>query len=294
MITRRAALLGLSAVSAGSAAPSYRIIDPHIHVWKKDPVYPWAEGVTPPQDDQTPEMMISNLRSNGVEMAVIIQVRYYLFDNSYVRDVVKKYPRYFIGVCRVNPTDPAAPDHLSRLVKEEKFQGVRLSPNGTPPGEWITDAALMKPLWKRCQDLKVPMTILSPITNIPHVAKLVEQFPDLTVVIDHMADTPLDQPEQFSHLLELARYPKVFVKTSHTWLLSKQNYPWADAQVYVKKLYDQFGPKRLMWASDWPMCESKTTYGSTLSSVRDDMKFLNEDDKGWILGKTAERVWKLR
>lgn len=293
-MTRRDALAGLAAITVVSAAPEYRIIDPHVHIWKNDPAYPWAPGITPPKDDQTPDMLIANMRSSGVEQAVIIQVRYYMFDNRYVRDTVEKYPRYFIGVCRVDPRDPAAPDHLSKLVKEEKFQGVRISPNGTPAGEWITDMSLMQPLWKRCQDLKIPMTVLSPITNIPSVAKLVEKFPDLTVVIDHMADTPLDQPQELNHLLALARYPKVFVKISHTWALSKQNYPWTDAHSHVKRLYEAFGPKRLMWASDWPMSEQKTTYSSTLSSVRDDMKFLNDDDRSWILGKTAERVWKLR
>lgn len=283
-----------AAATSAIAAPKYRIVESHVHVWKNDPRYPWAKGVEPPKEDRTPEMLIANMKANGVEQTVIIQVRYYMFDNSYVRDTIDKYSRYFVGVCRVDPRDPGAPDHLSKLVKEDKFQGVRLSPNGTPPGDWITNQTLMEPLWKRCHDLKVPMTVLSPIENIPHVEKLIEKFPDLTVVIDHMADCPVDQPKELDKLLALARYPKVFVKISHTWSLSKEGYPWLDAQEHVKRLHAQFGPKRLMWGSDWPMCEPKTTYESTLSVVRDDMKFLNDEDKQWMLGKTVERVWKFR
>ena len=49
---------------------------------------------------------------------------------------------------------------------------------------------------------------------------LIEANPDLQVVIDHMADSPLDQPEKLELLLALARYPKVFVKISHMWSLS--------------------------------------------------------------------------
>ncbi len=293
MITRRDVCGALAGARLVSAAPSYRIVDSHVHIWVNDPAYPWTEGVTPPTDDQPPEKLISNMRANGVEKAVVIQVFYHMFDNSYVRHLTEKFPRYFIGICRVDPRNPEAPDHLSRLVKEEKFQGVRLSPNGTPPGNWLMNMSLMLPLWKRCRDLKVPMTILSPIENIPHVGKLIEKFPDLTVVIDHMADTPLDQAEKLNDLLALARYPKVSVKISHTWLLSKERYPWMDAQQHVRRLYDGFGPRRLLWGSDWPMSERNTTYASTLSSVRDDMKFLNEDDKAWILGKNAERIWKL-
>ena len=46
-----------------------------------------------------------------------------------------------------------------------------------------------------------------------------------------------------------------------------------------------------MWGTDWPVCEKWTTYRETLSAVRDDMKFLNEEDKTWILSKTVEQVW---
>jgi predicted TIM-barrel fold metal-dependent hydrolase len=46
-----------------------------------------------------------------------------------------------------------------------------------------------------------------------------------------------------------------------------------------------------MWATDWPISEASTTYARTLSVVRDEMKFLNDEDKRWILSQTIERVW---
>jgi predicted TIM-barrel fold metal-dependent hydrolase len=91
--------------------------------------------------------------------------------------------------------------------------------------------------------------------------------------------------------VELRRYPKVFVKISHTWSLSRQDYPWLDSQLLVKRLYDTFGPQRLMWATDWPIAKDRANYGQRLTVVRDDMKFLNGDDKSWMLSKTVERVW---
>ena len=99
------------------------------------------------------------------------------------------------------------------------------------------------------------MTVLVPIGRVPEVQKLVERFPELTVVIDHMADCPVDHPEQLEKLVALVRYPKVFVKISHTWSLSKESYPWLDSQRLVKRLYDTFGPQRLMWATDWPIAK---------------------------------------
>ena len=52
-----------------------------------------------------------------------------------------------------------------------------------------------------------------------------------------------------------------------------------------------FGPQRLMWATDWPIVENVSTYERALSVVRDEMKFLNAEDRDWMLNKTIERVW---
>lgn len=291
-LSRREALGAFAGAGVLAGKPSsYRIIDPHVHVWKQDPRYPWAKETTkPPTQDATPEMLLKLMQANGVAKTVIIQVVYYRWDNSYLRDVLKQYPQYFHGVARVDPENPAAPDHLSRLVQEEGFRGVRISPGADARGDWIR-GPLMPPLWKRCEQLKVPMTVLAPVTRMPDVALLAEKFPGLTVVIDHMADSPLDQPELLEKLIALKRYPKVFVKVSHTWGLSKQPYPYRDSQAQVKRLYDAFGPKRLMWGTDWPLVENFCGYAKALAIVRDEMSFLNAEDKSWMLSKTVERVW---
>jgi L-fuconolactonase len=279
----------VGAIAVSSFAAEYPIIDPHVHVWKHDPEFPFAEGSHVPERDATPEALLELMKANGVSYTVIIQVIHYRYDNRFLASVLKRYPRYFQGVCRVDPLDAAAPDHLSSLV-EQGFRGVRLSPAGNASGDWI-QGPLMPPLWKRCEELKTPMTILAPITRMPDIAPLIERHSDLTVVIDHMADCPIDQPKELEKLITLARYPKVFVKISHTWSISKQPYPWLDAQEYVKRLHAAFGPERLMWATDWPIVEQTSTYDRALRVVHDDMPFLNADDKRWMLSKTIQRIW---
>jgi predicted TIM-barrel fold metal-dependent hydrolase len=277
-------------MSALSAA-EYEIIDPHVHVWKHDPRFPFAKEAHPPERDAAPETLLELMKANGVAKTVLIQVIHYRYDNSYTLDVLKRFPQYFQAVCRVDPLDAAAPDHLSHHT-EQGFHGVRLSPAGNASGDWIR-GPLMPPLWKRCAELKVPMTVLAPITRIPDVAELISRFPDLTVVIDHMADCPVDQPAELEKLIALKRFPKVFVKISHTWSLSRQAYPWLDSQELVKRLYESFGPQRLMWATDWPIIEqtSGASYAKALSVVRDEMKFLNAEDKRWIMNQTIQQVW---
>src|SRR5579864_4039788 len=289
-LSRRTAL-GVLAATAASGAGKYRVIDSHVHVWKKDPKYPWAKETTrPPAEDATSEMLLELMKANGVEKTVIIQVIHYRWDNSYLADVLKRYPTYFRGVARVNPESLAAPDDLSRLVEQQGFRGVRISPAGNPSGDWI-HGPLMPPLWKRCESLKVPMTVLAPVTRMPEVGALIEKFPNLTVVIDHMADSPLDMPDRLNLLMALKRYPKVFVKVSHTWSLSKQPYPYLDSQAQVKRLYDVFGPQRLMAGTDWPLVEGYCGYAKAVDIVRSQVKFLSEEDKSWMMSRTIERVW---
>ncbi len=287
-LPRRTFLLG-SALNLMAA--DYRIIDPHVHVWKHDPAFPFAPGAHVPERDAAPETLLALMKANGVARTVIIQVIHYRYDNSFLASVLKRYPGTFQGVARVDPLDPAAPDHLSQLTAQG-FRGVRLSPAGNAGGDWIR-GPLMPPLWKRCAELKVPMTVLAPITRMPDVAALMEKLPDLTLVIDHMADCPVDQPEELEKLVALKRYPNVFVKVSHTWSLSGQQFPWSDSQRLVKRLYDTYGPERLMWATDWPIVENTpgATYEKALRVVRDEMAFLNAEDKEWLLSKTPQRVW---
>ena len=291
-MTRRefAVLAAASVPTMTTAAPKYRIIDPHVHMWTHDAKYPWAkETANPPKNEASLEMLMDLMKANGVERTVLVQYIGYRWDNSYVADALKRFPAIFHGVSRVNPQNAGSPDHLSSLAGQG-FRGVRISPGGDAGGDWIR-GPLMPPLWKRAEQLKQPMVVLTAITRMPDLQPLIERHPDLTVVIDHMGDCPVDQPGELEKLIALARYPKVFVKVSHSWSLSKQEYPWADTFEHVKRLHAAFGPQRLMWGTDWPVCLTHGSYAKSLTVIRDEMKFLNDDDRSWILSKTIERIW---
>jgi L-fuconolactonase len=294
MIWTRRQFLGASAAAAMApyAVAQARIpfLDAHVHVWKHDAAFPFAAGAHPPAEDASVEMLLELMRANDVERTVLIQVIHYRWDNSYLASVLRRYPRLFQGVCRVNPEDPAAPDQLSRLTEEHGFRGVRLSPAAGPEGDWIR-GPLMAPLWRRCAQLKVPMTLLIPVTRLPEIHSLIEANPDLQVVIDHMADSPLDKPQELELLLALVRYPKVFAKISHIWSLSREEYPYPDAAAQVKRLYEGFGASRLMAGTDWPICLKQLSYPRAVALYRDHLGFLPPGDHVQILSKTVQRVW---
>jgi predicted TIM-barrel fold metal-dependent hydrolase len=292
MWSRRQFLAASAAASIappGSAAAS--LIDSHVHVFKHDPAFPFAPGANPPAEDASAEQLLELMHANKVARTVLIQVIHYKWDNRYLANVLRRYPRTFHGVCRVNPQDPAAPDQLSRLTEVDGFYGVRLSPPSGSDGDWIR-GPLMPPLWRRCADLKIPMTILAPVTRMPDLETLIEQNPDLTVVIDHIADCPIDQSDKLNLLLALARYPKVFVKISHLWSLSAKPYPYIDTIPQIKRLVEAFGATRLMWGTDWPISLKQLPYKDAVTLYRDHLDYLSPTDRQQILYKTVQRVWR--
>src|SRR5580765_7506606 len=93
-LSRRTLLTG-ALMSAADAQPKYRLIDPHVHVWKHDPAFPFAQGANVPARDADPETLRSLMKANGVERTVLIQYIAYRWDNAFVLSVLKKYPGTF-------------------------------------------------------------------------------------------------------------------------------------------------------------------------------------------------------
>ena len=106
-----------------------------------------------------------------------------------------------------------------------------------------------------------------------------------------MANCPINKSDDLKKLLALAEYPRVYVKISHLWSLSKEKYPYKDTHDQVKRLSDKFGVKRLMWGTDWPMVEKYCGYAKALALYRDGLSFFTVEDRWWILGGTALKLW---
>jgi predicted TIM-barrel fold metal-dependent hydrolase len=75
------------------------------------------------------------------------------------------------------------------------------------------------------------------------------------------------------------------------WSLSKQPYPYPDAQDQVKRLLERFSAQRLMWATNWPVSLAQLPYAKIVELYRDHMSFLSREEREAILSKTVQRVW---
>ena len=294
MICTRRDFLSMAAATAATARlpPSRRqspMIDSHVHVWANDARFPFAPGANVPANiDASVQTLLRRMDANRVARTVLIQVIHYKWDNRYLVDCLHRYPARFAGVCRVNPEDPKAPDDLSHWTAQG-CHGLRLSPAAGPEGDWIR-GPLMPPLWSRCEQLRVPMTLLLPTSRLPDVQPLIERHPNLTVVIDHMADCPLDDPGALTKLLALARYPRTFVKITHLWSLSHQPFPFRDTYALVARVRDAFGSQRIMGGTDWPIKPELATYEQRLALYRQELSF-NPEERADVLYRSVQRVW---
>ena len=90
-VTRRTLLAG---AAANALAAGSRILDPHVHVWKHDPAFPFAGGARVPERDAAPETLLALMKANGVARTVIIQVIHYRYDNRYLASVLKAISRH--------------------------------------------------------------------------------------------------------------------------------------------------------------------------------------------------------
>ena len=251
------------------------IIDTHLHVWSDDAErYPFAEGRTQVGGGSV-ELLNQTMDEVGVDKAVIVQPIYYLFDNRYVADCLRRFPGRFAAIGLVDPKAPDAVDRLEKLVREDGFGGLRIhSSRLDHPSEWA--APDQDPLWRRSEELGTCFIVHGPAANLPHLEPIIGRFPEVPVVLDHIGGAPTDEEPPFpllSHVLDLARFPKVYVKFTPQAHKSELPFPHADTFPAFRRIYDAFGPQRLMWGTNFPGVMKGVGYGPALEMFRDHVDF---------------------
>ena len=95
-----------------------------------------------------------------------------------------------------------------------------------------------------------------------------------------MIDITRPDSEGIEPLLGLTRFPNVYIRTSlHN--PSREEIPYRDMWPYLRRLYDRFGPKRLIYANFYELLIMKNL-----------IPFFTKEDKEWILGKTALQLYR--
>jgi predicted TIM-barrel fold metal-dependent hydrolase len=139
---------------------------------------------------------------------------------------------------------------------------------------------------------------MCPLINpdmLPSVDRMCLRHPDTPVVIDHLARIGADgviRDGDIRLLCGLARHRHVHVKVSAFYALGRKTAPYTDLVPMIRRIFEDFGPRRLMWASDSPFqVQEGHTYASSIALVRDKLPFLSPEDREWLLAKTAQSVF---
>ena len=270
------------------------IIDSHVHAWADDDSeYPYATEIKPSRRASV-EYLVQLMDQAGVNRAVIVQPRLYSWDNRYLMDCLRRFPGRFAAMGLVDPRSSDGPDRLGRLVREHGFGGLRLELRWE---DNLDDFAREDrwPLWKRAEELGTCFGILGTSKDHSCVEPMVARFPGVKVVLDNLGGLPIDPEDQavlIDSIVSLAKYSNVFVKVSNLQGKSNSGYPFNNTYDLVRRMYDTFGPDRLMWGTDFPSVIINCGYANAVELVRRHIPFFTDDDKERLFHKTAEKVWK--
>jgi len=292
-MTRRT-LLSLAASSAlQKAASKAPIVNGAEHAWvTNDPAFSLKADVATcpanlPRYDYSAEYLLAEMKTYVVDHVVISHVCYYGRNNAYTSHCIKKYPGKFAGIGLLvgyrlhSPADPENAGRLERLIREDGLIGLRLSPIYDRKVVWMNDPVCY-PLWKKAAELRGVFNIFLAPHQVGQAADMAARFPEVNVVIDHMAMIDITAPdsEGFGPLLDLAKYPNVYVRTSLHNPSKTRQIPYRDVWPFLRRLYDRFGPRRLIWANFYEYV-----------IIKDLIPFFTAEDKEWILGRTAHRIY---
>jgi len=229
----------------------------------------------------------------GIQKSALVQASTcYGHDNSYVADAIGAHPERFAGVFSCDVLRPDATETMARWMARG-FTGLRLFTTGsTMPGqaEWLDDPRAF-PAWRMAEERKLPVCLQMTATGIPQLVNVLQRFPKLRVILDHLARPQQDDGPPYKgadSLWELAAYPGVYLKVTERNLVGARTGK-ATPETFFGRLVDAFGASRIAWGSNYPASEKSLP--DLLKLGRETLAFLPERDREWIFARTAQTLY---
>jgi len=298
MMNRRD-FLGSIAVAPAVAQSSRLIIDTHLEVWTLDPKFPFnhpERGKDLKVSMPAPiENQVEQMKDFGLKYAVLINPRYFGWDNSYISYSLHKYPKLFVAHGLVNPLDPKVHERLRYWVKEHGFQGMRFSPIYHPKATWLNSKDQYK-LWKEAEKLRAVFNFYILPHQMPMLEDMAGRFPGVKIVVDHAGKPDLKSPDpwpEFKKMFRLKKFPQVWISNSEPYEMSEiKKYPYEDTLPFYKAIYEEFGGKQLVWGTGYPRPRWELPMDKELEFVDKYCSFYSAADRELLLGKNALRIWR--
>ncbi|WP_333668967.1 amidohydrolase family protein [Acinetobacter guillouiae] len=240
-------------------------VDTHAHVISDSSLYPFVNNrsYTPPPAPVSKYLkMLDELQ---MSFGVLIQISVYGTDNSYMLEVLKKYPNKLRGVAVVSPE---ITDKELESMHQLGIRGLRIN---VLFGGGVS-LAVMEKLADRIKDFGWHLEFLLDARDLPELMPKLIKLP-VTGVIDHIGHFPVEaglNNEGFTSLRRLVTDHDYWVKLSGAYRISNKSETYQDVKPFAQTLISD-SPEHMLWGSDWPHVSQSETpnSGKLLNLLKD-------------------------
>jgi L-fuconolactonase len=273
-------------------------IDAHHHLWRYVPAeYPWmTDGMEVLRRDFLLEDLKAVTALAGIAGTVVVEAARRVEETIWLAEIAAS-DDLIRGVVGWAPlTDPRIGLDLEKLACLPKVKGIRHAIHDEPDDLFVLRDDFNRGITELRQfGLKYDILIFE--KHLPQTIEFVDRHPDQIFIVDHIAK-PRIREQALSpwkgHVAELAHRENVYCKVSGMVTEALWD-AWTDESLrpYLDVVLEAFGPKRLMFGSDWPVLTLASTYGRWLSTVQRAVATLSPTEQEWVFSKTAIEAYGL-
>ena len=276
------------------------MLDAHHHLWKYDPSqYPWIEGKSVLAQDYLLPELIENTTAAEVTGTIAVQARQTLEETDWLLELSDQCDLIRGVVGWVPLADPDVTEHLDRLSQRCKFKAVRHVVQDEPDDNFILGTEFNRGIAK-LKDYDLVYDILIFQRHLPQTLEFVDRHPGQSFVIDHIAkpvihNGRIEDEWQYgmSALAERDNVNAVKISGMVTEVTDSQ-IDDTTLKNYFEKSLEIFGPERLCFGTDWPVCLLRIdSYVDWANSVRGYVADLTGEEQHAILQENCEKAYRL-
>ncbi len=280
----------------------YGIVDSHHHLWDFATGfdYSWQEGEENAilRKNYMPDTLHSITKSNQIEQTVVVQAVQSVEELYWLLKVADANP-FITGVVGwVDLKDKNVRKTLETVVKHPKLKGIRHVVQEEPDDNWLLQEDVISGL-KDVASFNLTYDVLIVPRHMKSVPILAEKIPNLRMVINHIAK-PFIKDNSMApwdiEMAEIAKIPTAYCKISG--MVTEANlHHWEPTNLfpYIEHVIDVFGPKRIMYGSDWPVCLRAATYEQVLdAAIEGSLMKLNKAEMKQFLRTNAIKFYSLQ
>jgi L-fuconolactonase len=269
-------------------------VDAHQHFWRRERGdYGWlTPDLAPIYRDYLPADLAPQLRAAGVTKTILVQAAATVAETRFMLDLAREH-EFIAGVVGwVDFESADVREVIADLARDAGLVGLRPMIQDIPDTEWMLREQL-EPAFEAMIDHGLVFDALVKPPHIPALLELAGRYPELAMVLDHGAKPPISGGDvsAWKHGVSmLARETHMVCKLSGLVTEAGGADPALLADC-VNHLLASFGPARLMWGSDWPVCELVCSYADWRSASDQLLAPLGDADRALINAETARATY---